>query len=53
MCRTRYNQLLLTYLILSPPLDKKESQEDQDNQDDEDDQEYKSTIVQEYKSTRG
>ena len=47
--RTRYNQIVLTPLHLSPPLHNRDNQGDQDDQDY---QEYKSERVQEYKSTR-
>ena len=51
MLRTRYSQIVLPSLDLSPPLDNKDNQHYQDNLDDQDDQEYKSTRVQEYKGT--
>ena len=39
MLRTRYNQILLTPLILSAPLDNNDNKDDQDNQDNQDNQE--------------
>ena len=38
MIWTRYNQILLTPLILSTPLDNNGNQNDKDDQDDQDDQ---------------
>ena len=36
--RTRYNQIVLTSLYVSPPLHSKDNKDDQDNQDDQHDQ---------------